>query len=383
VTPEYESAVGDLVKKFESEHPGIKVKVNTCGWQPYQSKVLTLSASHMCPDVILSCVEAGFYSAFRDRGLIMDLDEFVNKDKSYNINDFFPAGLKAFQDGGKLYGIPLDMNPEVMYYNRTMFREAGIPYPDGTWDLNKLLEVSKKLTKDTNGDGRTDQYGFVHENFLYCLRRAHVSLFSSDHKTVLLNTPEAEKVVKYLVDMRLKYGVTPPSSFFSRGTSYELFAGKRIALMEGIPAYCSYLRKCKDLDWDIAPVVQMTGKRFVELPITGYSISSETKHPKEAWEFVKFMTSPDSLKYICKKAGNVPARESVCKDKTVFGPPPANIGLIIDSLKYAESFPYFVRYNEVQEAMYRQWDKMYLNLEGVGTGLTNIEADGNKILRKK
>ena len=51
----------------------------------------------------------------------------------------------------------------ALYYNKDMFDAAGIPYPDDTWDWAKLVEVGKQLTKDTDGDGTTDQWGFYTE----------------------------------------------------------------------------------------------------------------------------------------------------------------------------------------------------------------------------
>ncbi|MDI6814193.1 MAG: sugar ABC transporter substrate-binding protein [Desulfitobacteriaceae bacterium] len=382
VTPEWDKALADLIEEFERTHPGVVIKPDKVGWQGYQSKVLTLGAAGMCPDIIMSCVEAGFYSLYLERGLIMDLTPFIGSDPDYNLSDFFPCGLDAFRENGKLYGIPVDMNPCIMYYNKKIFDEAGEPYPDGTWDTTKLLQVARKLTKDTNGDGRIDQCGFAYDSYLYWLLRAGIDLTDANHTRVTFNTPKAADVLQFLVDLRLKYGVTPSLSFQQMGNSYELFSTGRIAMFEGIPAYCSHLLRNKRLDWDIAPVVQLGKKPVVNLPITGYSISSQTKHPREAWQFVRFITSPAAYRYMRIKTGNIPPRRSVCEDPKVFGPPPGNIKLIVDILKYAQSTPHFTRLPELMDVANRGFDKMTLGQQSVRRGLAIIEKEGNEILSR-
>ncbi len=382
VTPEWDKAMADLIKEFEKSHPGVVIKPDKVDWQGVQSNVLTISAAKTCPDIIMSCVEAGFYSLYLERGLIMDLTPFVEEDKDYDLSDFFPCGIDAFRENGKLCGIPVDMNPSIMYYNKRIFDEAGEPYPDGTWDKTKLLEVAKKLTKDANGDGRIDQHGFAYDSYIYWLLRDGMTLTNADHTRVTFNTPQAAEVMQFLVDLRLKHKVTPSLSFEQMGNSYELFSTGRIAMFEGIPAYCSHLLRNKALEWDIAPVVQPGKKRFVNLPITGYSISSQTKHPRETWEFVRFMTSPSSQRYMRIKTGNIPPRRSVCKDTKVFGPPPESIELIIDSLDYAHSTPHFTKLPELMALANLEFDKMRLGRESVARGLARIEKEGNKILSR-
>ena len=66
-------------------------------------------------------------------------------------------------DGGQ-YGLPRDLNVVGLYYNKAMFDAAGIPYPDETWDWDKLVEVGKQLTLDADGNGQPEQWGFYTES---------------------------------------------------------------------------------------------------------------------------------------------------------------------------------------------------------------------------
>ena len=64
---------------------------------------------------------------------------------------------------GRQLGLPRDLNVIALFYNKTMFDAAKVPYPDDTWDWAKLSEVAKQLTLDTDGDGTTDQWGLYTE----------------------------------------------------------------------------------------------------------------------------------------------------------------------------------------------------------------------------
>ncbi|WP_153057392.1 extracellular solute-binding protein, partial [Streptococcus suis] len=83
----------------------------------------------------------------------------------------FPDGLnEIYNINGKQYAIPKDFDTIGLWYNKKLFDEAGIPYPDDTWDWNKLKEVAKKLTKPDGsqygfGAGLSNQEGYY--NFIY------------------------------------------------------------------------------------------------------------------------------------------------------------------------------------------------------------------------
>lgn len=61
---------------------------------------------------------------------------------------------------GKIYGVPFQWQTTLLFYNKTIFDASGVDYPSGSWKWDSVQAVSRKLTRDTNGDGKLDQWGF-------------------------------------------------------------------------------------------------------------------------------------------------------------------------------------------------------------------------------
>ena len=119
-------------------------------------------------------------------------------------------------DGGQ-YGLPRDLNTVVLYYNKAMFDAAGLPYPDDTWDWAKLVEVGKKLTLDTDGDGTPDQWGLYTEtadmenawsSFVW---QNGGDVMAADGKSTVVDSPEAAAGIQFLQDLIWKDKIVEPT----------------------------------------------------------------------------------------------------------------------------------------------------------------------------
>lgn len=93
-----------------------------------------------------------------ERADLMDLAPLLDADASLDQSDYPPALLQPYRDGAALYGLPLGMNLPVLNYNRDMFDELGLSYPDADWGYAELLEAATRLTQK---DGPNPRYGYV------------------------------------------------------------------------------------------------------------------------------------------------------------------------------------------------------------------------------
>ncbi len=85
----------------------------------------------------------------------MDLDQET-------IQDWDPAQYQAYLTrGGEQYGLPKYHGALALYYNKDLFDQYGVDYPDGTWDHDDYLAAMKRLTHDQNSDGRIDLWGSI------------------------------------------------------------------------------------------------------------------------------------------------------------------------------------------------------------------------------
>ena len=107
-------------------------------------------------------MDGPLFPDYQSRDVLLDLKPFIDRD-GYDLTQLADQGVADFTTAGGQYGLPRDLNVIALYYNKAMFDAAGVAYPDDTWDWAKLVDAAKKLTKDTDGDGTMDQWGFYTE----------------------------------------------------------------------------------------------------------------------------------------------------------------------------------------------------------------------------
>ena len=115
--------------------------------------------TNTAPDLFfLKGMTAPSYMSFE---ILNPLDELIEATPDFDKGDFYPFALEAFKLDGIQYGLPKDFNPYVLFYNKQLFREAGIDTIPTNWQ--ELEQLSRQLTRDKDNDGKTDQFGFIVE----------------------------------------------------------------------------------------------------------------------------------------------------------------------------------------------------------------------------
>lgn len=118
-------------KDIEKRYPGMKIKMDNIPYTSYQDKITTEIASGNAPDVI--SVEVSNFADLYLRGVFEELGPYAQKD-GLDMNAYYPSVVKRFSPDGKLYAIPSDTAPfGLVYYNKKLFKEAGIPFPKADW----------------------------------------------------------------------------------------------------------------------------------------------------------------------------------------------------------------------------------------------------------
>lgn len=144
------------IAAFLEAHPGVEVKLESIP-DNYLEKLITAFAAGKPPDVLL--LDSVVIPAFLDGGVLLDLAPYAAADPDFGAELFFPEVWDIARRGEAVYAYPKDFTPLVVYYNKRAFDAAGVPYPDGGWDWAEFRRLCAELTRDTDGDGRTDRYG--------------------------------------------------------------------------------------------------------------------------------------------------------------------------------------------------------------------------------
>ena len=181
-----------IVNAFMAKNPTIKVKVTVADWDTYWDKLQTSLAGGNAPDVFV--MDGPLFPDYQTRDQLLDLTPLIKRD-GFDTSQLADLGVQDFTAAnGDLYGLPRDLSTIALYYNKTMFDAAGIPYPDDTWNWDKLASVAKQLTKTSGGN---TQWGFYTEttdmeNYWSSLVwQAGGDILSADKKTVAIDTDQA------------------------------------------------------------------------------------------------------------------------------------------------------------------------------------------------
>lgn len=352
-----------LIARFEKAHPGIRVELTVTPWPRMLDKLMISSAGGRPPDV--ARISSEWFHPIAAKGLLEPLDARVKRD-NYDLDDFYPEAIEGWgRYRGVLYAIPTDIDIHCLYYNKDMFDRFDVPYPDWTWDWNKLVEAAKKLTRDTNGDGRLDQWGYAldfwWQGYVYANGG---SILNRDLTKCVLDRPEAYRGVQFMADLVNKYRVAPTDQDAANLGTLKLFTTGRIGMIisGSWAAELIFPREIKNFAYDVAPIPRGSKARAAFTGGAAYAVLARSKHKEQAWEFVKFMTGRQYQRDAALSSQIVPSRKSVAESGAYLKlpRPPKNRRVFLDMIKYGVPKPGVACAPEMDEILNSRMDLVRL-----------------------
>lgn len=311
--PEEQKAYEATVKKFEADNPGVKVKIITTTGDQYATKLKAAITGKSVPDVFY--FDPGDLRAYANGGVLKDITEYVSDVKFDNI---WKYGVDSYRyDGetvgqGSIYGLPKDVGPFALGYNKAMFEAAGIPLPDKdkpyTWD--EFIKVNQQLTKDNNGDGKIDQYG-TGFNVNWALQ-AFVWSNGADwldetNTKVTIDDPKFAEALQYFADMQNVYKITPSIEDAATLDTYQRWMKGELAFFPVGPwDLATY--ETLPFDYDLIPYpAGSTGKSATFVGSLGIGVSNTSKSPELAAKLVTYLTaSPEGQQQLVDAKVQIP-----------------------------------------------------------------------------
>jgi len=296
--------VDECIETFNADHPDIKVVRIEKSWMTKSEELISAWQMKTMPDLIS-----------RDTVCIPDM---VEMGMLAPLSDLFPQDIDAMKDRwlpecwnlgtyeGKVYGILtyMDMAP-MFFYNSKMLAEAGVLVP-GTWD--ELIEAVKKLnTQKHYGIIMPATLGLNDLEVFIGIAYANGGRFlNPEGDEVVFNGPGFVDALQLYVDLFRKYKVAPPGLLeIDYMKTCELFLRERTAIglgMSWIPITVQNIGTPPGFQYKLAPFpmnAKISGRYPAASAImdgtTTYMMISTSKVKKEAWEFTKWVTRPESM----------------------------------------------------------------------------------------
>lgn len=299
-----------ILDEFERENPGIKVENVTLTNVTTTQRMLAAVASGDVPDLYMTSANA--MSQWASLGAFVPLDDFVKKDNIDLSATFYESGIVGSTYDGKLLQFPFKAtSPLAIWYNKDLFREAGLDpeNPPKTWQ--ELEDAAVKLTK-RNGDVITQlglnvctECGGAENMFNEWSSRNNATLFKDGGTKVAFDSPEGIATLKWMVDFSNKTAGSWDNAVKAFGTNYKdlrpaFYAGKLAMMMDG-PYLLNIMRTDAPAMLDkvgvfVTPVngANADAKQvFNGYGVGGYAIPNGAKHPEESFKLLKFLTMSD------------------------------------------------------------------------------------------
>ena len=343
-----------MVDAFQAANPNITVNVTESDWEPYWDSLQTAIAGGAAPDVF--AMDGPLFPDYESRGVLLDLKPYIDRD-GYDLGQLADQAVADFTTPDGQFGLPRDLNVVALYYNKKMFDAAGIPYPDGTWDWAKLVDVAKQLTV-RSADGKTSQWGLYSEttdmeNFWSELVWQNGGdIVSADKKTNLIGSDAAAGGIQFLQDLIYKDKVLPDPTVWPSDSGDAFEQGK--AAMEVNGSWLVATDIAAGLDFGIAPLPKGPAGQATSINPTGAVVSKTTKNPDAAWAFVKYLTSPAAQTQLMQLKSSMPANKEVLAGP--FATSFDGAQTLADAIAYAHLKPSFKGYNEWSTALQTELD---------------------------
>ncbi len=307
----------NLVKTFQEQNPDVVIELKTPDFNAGSIYLRDLAANSDC------LLWYGGVIREEGRATVLNLDPFLDADPELDKEDFYPQALDAFSYQGQLWGLPGGMNVTLIMYNKALFDEAGIPYPQDNWTMDDFLATAVALT--AGDDPETKQYGYVPQeselnDLTAFLERLDAQFFddSVDPPQLTFTHPDTVKAMRWFTALTTEFGVKPAFMTNIAAVSVNIGQERKTLIEDGRAAMWSYQGyqsfpeiNIDDLDVGVIPLpVGPNRTATVGSVITGYVISSGTEQEQVCWEWIKFLSEQS---YLTNVGNTLPARRSVAE----------------------------------------------------------------------
>ena len=313
-----------LIPAFEKKYPTIHVNLISVPFAQFDPKLSALVASGNAPDVWSSWGASGLMD-YKVRGLIANLTPYIKKDHWSNPN--IPQRLfKTYNFGGKQYAIPVAFFPSFLIYNKTIFKQDHVRFPNYAWGSKqwtwaKMVSLAKKVTRNYGKPnavyglnwalGNYDSYGWEFGIDLYTNKNVYQTGYATGNN---FGNPKYINAIQQFENLIYKDKVSPTPAITQAiaGTGDAFLTGK-VAMETNIGLLLGEAKQT-GMQFGIAPIpTGPTGLAPSVLYTAPMMMSSKTQHPNSAMKFIEFFASPEGQKLWVQTTGFPPADQKAAQ----------------------------------------------------------------------
>jgi multiple sugar transport system substrate-binding protein len=276
-----------------TEETGIEAKVEVKDWSSYWTLLEAGASGGDMPDVFW--MHSNNSQMYMKNDILLKLDDYIEASDVIDMSNYMSDITELYTWDGSYYAIPKDYDTIALWYNKTMFDEAGLEYPNSSWTWDDLYEAAMALTKD---DG--SQYGFAmnpsndqdtYYNMVYSMGGYIVS---EDHTTSGYDDENTLKAMDYVA--KLLEACPSPTTMSETGTDVLLKSGTVAMICQGSWMVADFMTNdylLENCDVAIIPYAAETGVRASICNGLGWAASAGTDRPDDCWALIEWLGSKE------------------------------------------------------------------------------------------
>lgn len=317
-SPAEEKLVKEAVASFQTLNPQIKVKYRPI--RDYYLETLRADlAKGTAPDVFYVSSQAA--ADFMAQGQLLELGPYMQRD-AVAPGDFYPNLVGAFKSQGAIYAIPKDFNTLGLFYNRSLFDRAGLPYPDLTWtwkDLERAAHAisQAKIPLPAPPALRSTVPGLClvpdPARWLPFALQNGATIISPQGRC-MLNSPPARQALEFYVGLKKSGAAALPRELGLKDAGQAFVEGRTAMVIEGGWLIPRIQQENPDLRYAVAQLPQGPKGRANLIFTVGYAIPRTCPNPEAAWLLIKYLTGEGRQRAVLETGFALPSRIALIDD---------------------------------------------------------------------
>lgn len=342
-----------VVNRFNQENPDLFVQLFSVPGSAYLQKATLMLASRTAPDVLR--IDHYAFPALQPKGYFHDLTDFAAADPTFKESDYFPTAIAECKVGDRLFGLSTLYGGIILYYNKTLFRAAGLADPydlfkRGEWTWERYRQDAIRLTQ-FDKDGHAKVFGTrIPESPAYydVVWSFGGDFLSPDMRHCVADSSATVRAFQFLSDIVWKDHAAPTPAQFAN-SAYTFESGKIAMNFDFMGMAPRYRDAAKGFDWDICPPPRGDGPLVDVVKGNQLVMAANCRQPQAAWRFMRFYTGYESeIELYGKIRRCFPTRIAVAKSPEFLDGtrPPAHPQAFTDAVEHGRILPINPRWQE-------------------------------------
>lgn len=372
--PTFTDFFNGRIAEYEKENPHVKVKWVDIPYDSMQEKLVTAVASNQAPDVVNLNTQMALTLAGKDA--LVDLNKEAGKEV---IDVYIDSLYQSTQLGDCAYAFPWYASPNIMLYNKELFKEAGITEIPTTYEeANKLAKQMKE---------KTGAYLYNPPEFFNLLFEEGIDILSEDKSAAAFDNDKTKDIINQFKELTDK-DILPKNKWGMWDEELKLFESGKLAIISSSGSSLARIKdEAPDVYEQIALSSPLTGStKLSRNALMNVVVPSASKNHEEAINFAAWITNDENQLAFCKEVAIFPSTKAAVADEyftseteTLEGQARAMSAKLSDTSK---DYSLGVEgQSEIQKEVNKVYEAVIISNDELEKSLKNATEEVNKLLK--